>query len=325
MDLPVKFTNRNFSIYKASEIGLNFKNLIDDISTKNTLKDVLIWSTMESDLHGGNEKYDFNEMNLLCERNDITINIIFGILNQEYYDKINHHSKIKLHFWPTYLLNYTYNKFDLYHGIHINDLKKNLDFKKLFVCYNNKPHSHRCNLIDNLYHRGLFNHGEISWNLLNDFNYEFKFWKEEIIKTDDFVGQSFHMSNHIFDNSSFIFLVSESCDNIPFITEKTFKPILIEQPFICLGGKLQNINLKKLGFELYDEIFNYDFDYLEDINQRIDGVISNLIKIKNEDYTKLYKRIEDKIKYNKENAISIVKNKLYIPNIIIENNISFES
>jgi hypothetical protein len=317
--------NKTLSIYNASDLEPNFKNLIFDIEICKSLNNVLILSTMECDLPGGNKSYDFKNLNNICEKYNINVNIIFGNSNQEYYNNIKNYSRIVLHFWPTFLLNYTYNKFDKYNGIKIEDFKKNLNFDKLFVCYNHKPHLHRCKLMDKLYENNLFDCGIISWNKLNEINFNFTHWKENILNIDDYNQDFFHRTSHIIKNSSFIFLVSETVSDNAFITEKTFKPILIEQPFICLSGKLHHTILKDLGFELYDEIFDYSFDYFEDVNDRIDSIIDNLQKIKNENYFKLYKKIENKIKHNKETAISIVRDGKLIPKIIKENNISFIS
>lgn len=321
-----KLENKHFSIYNVNEIGLNFENLIKNIELGLTKDNILIWSTMESDLPGGNSWYDFKSFDSLCKKYEIEVNIIFGTIKQKYYDEILNFNNVKIHFWPTYLLNYTFTKFDgYYNGIDILDLKKDLDFKELFVCYNNKPHLHRCKLIDKLYENNLFDCGIISWNKLNEINFNFRYWEENILKIDDLNQDFFHRTNHIIKNSSFLFLVSETTTDCHFITEKTFKAILIEQPFICFGSVKQNIALKNLGFELYDEIFNYDFDYEDDIDKRIDGIISNLNNIKNQNYFELYKKIEHKIKYNKERAITIIRNNLYIPDLIIQNNIPFES
>ena len=43
-------------------------------------------------------------------------------------------------------------------------------------------------------------------------------------------------------------------------TEKTFKPISAGHPFMVLGSINQNKDLKKYGYELYDDIINYDFE-----------------------------------------------------------------
>ena len=318
--------SKPFSIYNANEIGLNFQNLKKNIELGLTKENILIWSTMESDLPGGNSLYDFKDFNELCNKYDVVVNIVFGLSEETYYIEMLNLTNIKVHFWPTYLLYYTYKKFDGYYdGIDITRLKKNTDFKELFVCYNNKPHSHRCRLIDKLYKNNLFNDGIISWNEMNNINYEFTSWEEKIMRVDEHKKDYYNRTNHIVENTSFLFLVTESTDKTHFITEKTFKPILIEQPFICFGGRKQNIALREMGFQLYDEIFDYEFDYSDNIDERIDGIIYNLNKIKNSNYFDLYEKIKDKIKFNKERAINIVENKLCIPEIVTENKIPFES
>ena len=45
-----------------------------------------------------------------------------------------------------------------------------------------------------------------------------------------------------------------------FITEKTWKPIVFKKPFLVWGGKGIHTKLKELGFELYEELFDYSFD-----------------------------------------------------------------
>ena len=45
-----------------------------------------------------------------------------------------------------------------------------------------------------------------------------------------------------------------------FFTEKTFKPMIAEKPFIICGTLYQNQYLKSLGFEIFPEIFDYSFE-----------------------------------------------------------------
>ena len=51
-----------------------------------------------------------------------------------------------------------------------------------------------------------------------------------------------------------------SAHDIIHHTEKTFKPISVGHPFMVLGSVNQNKDLKKYGYELYDDIINYDFE-----------------------------------------------------------------
>jgi hypothetical protein len=115
--------------------------------------------------------------------------------------------------------------------------------------------------------------------------------------------------------NALIELVSETSAEVTFITEKTFRPILLEQPFICLGAVNQNLDLVKYGFELYDEIFDYSFDSKPNLEDRIKGIIENLNKIKDEDYYQLYNLLEPKIKRNKERMFSLLENDPFNPYI----------
>lgn len=317
--------NKKYKIIDIQyDFGLDFKNLIDEIEKGDGQYNLLLLPTLESDLPGGNKMYHFEKLNKTCENYNINVCIVFGAPDCEYYDDLKKYKNILIEFWPTSHLSYYYKKYDsFFYGKKIKDLKKNLKFKNTFLCYNLEPHSHRCELIDKLYESGLFDYGEISWNKLNDTNHKFKFWEEKILKLDNFDSDPFQRSYHIIDNPSFLYLASESRGDIPFITEKTFKPILIEQPFISLSGKLHHNKLKNFGFELYDEIFDYGFDNKESLEERINGIVDNIKNIKNENYIQLYEKIKDKIRHNKETAISIVENNLYIPKIVTENNLNF--
>mgnify|MGYP000208988646 CR=1 FL=1 len=65
--------------------------------------------------------------------------------------------------------------------------------------------------------------------------------------------------------------------------------------------------LKKYGFEMYDEIFDYEFDKKESLEERIDGIMKNLLKIKDEDYSNIYKKLKEKIEKNTLTGIEIIK------------------
>jgi hypothetical protein len=58
-------------------------------------------------------------------------------------------------------------------------------------------------------------------------------------------------------------------DNCFFPTEKTFKPIFNCHPFMCLSDVDYHKNLKEIqGYELYDEVFTYTFDRIEESEHR---------------------------------------------------------
>lgn len=98
-----------------------------------------------------------------------------------------------------------------------------------------------------------------------------------------------------------------------FYTEKTWKPILLEKPFITIGPKNYYKKLKKIGFILYDELFDYDFDADSSLKNRIDNITQQIINLcrDNTFYEKLDK-IKDKITYNKNFYVNhIIRHRNY--------------
>ena len=255
--------------------------------------------------------------------------LILGSDNPEYHSPFrNPETKLRnfeILYWPTYLVHHTYinlqnsyiQKRNL--DIQVSDLRIETKFDMLYVNYNNKSRYHRCIMIDQLYGNGLFDIGLNSWNLnyqshldVNSQNKIHKFihWNEEYINFDGYGSEDYidEYTDSIVKNNALISLVTETSMVIPFVTEKTFRPIFLEQPFICLGAKNQNMILQKYGIELYDEIFDYSFDLKNDIQGRVDGIIKNLKSIQNQDYNQIYNNLLPKIKRNKKRLLDLYQN-----------------
>ena len=274
-------------------------------------------------LTGGEHCENVRDFENLLIRNNINVYVITGgderstILNNIQNNPIRNLNFIC---WPTFLLHYAYYGATKNLG-NIDNLGEITNFDKFYLCLNAKGRNHRALFIDNLSKHNLFNDGIVTWNSVNRDNYEFKYWNEEIIKYDnyDFSNQSTEYSNVLF-SKALVNVVTETSEHPSylFITEKTYKPILFEQPFICLGAKNQNHGLERFGFQLYDELFDYSFDTECELQKRIDGIIDNLLKIKNDNLIELYKKVKNKVKLNKQRALDIINNDPYVPNILIE-------
>ena len=292
-------------------------------------KYILYWNVTEFDISGdglfsdnGNSMIELTK--LLVEYN-VIMYIIHSTPKQVYYDFYNHLlkkqiyydcEKIKLIFWPTALLHLTKKFLTKQFGENIITTNHGTDFEKLYVNLNHRPHIHRCQLIEKLYENNLFEFGKNSWNHLdieNYSSYKFKNWTPEILKIKEDVG----VYEYVFNTKCLFNLVSESSDLLIFITEKTFKPILHGQAFLCFGYRGQNLCLREYGFELYDEIFDYSFDDLPLIEDRIQGIINNISNLKDKNYYELYDKIKHKIERNKNRAIDILENDPYIPEELI--------
>jgi len=64
-----------------------------------------------------------------------------------------------------------------------------------------------------------------------------------------------------------------------FLTEKTWKPILGEHPFITLAGLNHYQDLKKLGFETFDHVFGSEWQSIEPWEARMKGIVGAVTKL----------------------------------------------
>ena len=88
------------------------------------------------------------------------------------------------------------------------------------------------------------------------------------------------------------------------ITEKTVKPLLYKKPFMTISGKGHHQFLKRHGFELYDELFDYEFDDIEEAPKRISAIeknIETILSMKTKDLVHEIDKLEDKLEHNKNN------------------------
>lgn len=81
-----------------------------------------------------------------------------------------------------------------------------------------------------------------------------------------------------------------------FVTEKTFKPIAHQHPFLIGGMKGTLAFLKENGFETYDHIFDESYDTLDFFDARLDILYNNIKYFNKEKYSDPL--TEKKIKHN---------------------------
>lgn len=79
-------------------------------------------------------------------------------------------------------------------------------------------------------------------------------------------------------------IVAESMteNNQPFITEKTFKAIAFQHPFMIVGDRGSLHHLRRLGFETWDNIWDESYDYQVSVADRIQTVVNNAVNYKRE-------------------------------------------
>ena len=202
---------------------------------------------------------------------------------------------------------------------------------KLFTNYNNNSKYQRAMLVDTLAKYDLIKDGIVTLvnpKAPNPFNgflpYEYQYHDGSVLLDE----QDFKLNSRIeyspceYPRSYFngcIDIVSESTYNRGeyFVTEKTAKPIGALKPFMIFGAPNMNKFIAdKFSLELYDEFFDYSFDSEEDLNKRIEGIVQNLVRLRQLSRDELiakYNSIEDKLINNRLAYIKIRDSLGFIP------------
>lgn len=151
----------------------------------------------------------------------------------------------------------------------------------------------------NLWDQGLHDRGYFSYcqenlgdqddwdnvDLYNEFLSEHKQVCDDFIKAgpfyvDDLTTKQRNdysvLMDDIYQDSYFSYVMETFIDvdnsSGQFITEKTFKPILHCQPFICLAEHNHLKHLRELGYHTFDNIFDESYDDIKDTTQRFKAV-----------------------------------------------------
>jgi hypothetical protein len=122
----------------------------------------------------------------------------------------------------------------------------------------------------------------------------------EIHINQDAVSDFYYLTDSLIDIG-----VETTPKHHQFITEKTWKPYLLGKVSFFFNNQSYYSILKNLGFELYDEIFDYSFDTIKDDDERLVGYYNELKRISEIPIEELRKKIlsiEDKILRNKNHA-----------------------
>ena len=181
-------------------------------------------------------------------------------------------------------------------------------------------HPHRSLTMDMLAKYDLIN-DTCSWRQLTEveYPYEFKYWDEKImlpaetmLVDEDHPDQdSIYTSIHDGAMNSLIEIIPESCVEYIFITEKTTKWLLYGKVFVIIGAPGIHSTLRKLGFELFDELFDYEFDNIHDMDERVENIVKQIAELNKKYKTpasrkKLLQKLQPKIEKNLQNLMRIV-------------------
>jgi hypothetical protein len=293
------------------------EKIIDHLTNENC-KEVVIFCQTE---HDNWSFSSFDKILDLAKSKNVPVTITNG--TKEIYRPVPRLSDYNLIHIPNFWMSYTLccwirEKINL-DKLWISDITK-LDYKYHFLSLNRLAHRHRMEMMDLLAMYDLVDSNAISWHNLEPFPYTYKFWSPKTRKLSDNFDYYYDlkmMPTEYYE--SFSQLVVESDVECLFVTEKTAWPLFIGKPFLVASCQGFHKHLETMGFQLYDEIFDYSFDSEKDQTLRFCMIADNfrkLSKIPLSDLNKLAESIKDKVLHNRKMIIHYATNHETYPDII---------
>lgn len=280
-----------------------------DIIKDNPDKDIFVIPIMDPNLsHAHGKALEFE----LLSNYELNF-ILSGICDGEFEKYKKYDTKAftssfptaNLYSWPFGLLNLSY---DIYLDLIGKKIPSEEDLQyiqlnKLYLNKTSRPRNHRIRLLDELSNKNLIEYGINTFINPDNQKFEHKNWYPYLKDVDkylyDWSSNSYGgITQEYIDHSALIEVITETEIDYLRFSEKTWKPILNLRPFLIVGAKHIHKKLKELGFYLYENIFDYEFDDKDNVDDRICGVVNNLEKLKDLDVNKLYKLERDAIIHN---------------------------
>jgi len=278
----------------------------------------------EYDIMAGSREYIVDLINFTQENN-----IKFHIITGSHHSRIllPEYSHLTIHYWPTFWLTLLFTRLLVSPNYQMNNsigmdvekinAGKELPIKYPFITMNKVPKIHRAIMMDMLAKYNMIDKGIVIWREETT-GYQFKYWEQEILLRDQkekFVTQETLPLEYA---TSFIQLVPETGDTWFGLSEKTGMALFFNKPFLVAGSKGFHKILTELGFKLYDELFDYSFDDIEDTEERYDLIAQNINKYVDktpQELKALYDSVFEKCVYNKKIALRLATNAGIVPEI----------
>lgn len=211
-----------------------------------------------------------------------------------------------------------------------------IDINNLLCTFNAKQHAGSRLLVSYLYNNRMHNPGYVSKNFQTNLQHLYKDIEqlsdnvdldriifgvhkqhnEGYLSTVNVFGEKFSDQTDNLKNlspriaNSFVYIVSENVSTgyIPYISEKFLYGVVNRSLFLAWAPPGWHKQLsEQFGFKLYDDIFDYSFDSIENPTKRLQMLMKNLAvyqQLSIDDWHDLRKVEIDKIQYNYEHFFS---------------------
>lgn len=238
-------------------------------------------------------------------------------------------NKIKVVYWPTFWFSFAFLRMHTEYtkpdndkmGLFVETNTRYDKYKHTFLSMNYQPHRHRCLLMDNLAKYNLIKLNKISWRKKSA--WKFKHWKQELLIIDQPNAEeaAIGLRREKMPDSykdCFMQIVTESeAETTHTISMSTAIPLFLCKPFLVLGMPNYMKYLEEFGFVRYDEIFDYSYDAIENLEDRSEALALEIQRIESKKhlFTHMYSQIYPKLEYNRKRAMQLALDESLYPDI----------
>jgi hypothetical protein len=208
---------------------------------------------------------------------------------------------------------------------HLKYKNDNINNIKTFACLNKRIRPHRVWFYAYLYYSKLLNIGLVSMNQFDQHTYPWEgkeLTKEQILEISSILPILVHEKrNDEFDDNFYIrrfndkisldtyfSVISEAhcgdSNQTMFLSEKTFKVIAVNHPFMIMGNKDSMKMMREIGYKTFDGPIDEMYDSLP-THERLESLINSIQKIDDtQNKIEWFKSTRDIVEYNYDKLIS---------------------
>lgn len=226
------------------------------------------------------------------------------------------YNRFTVFYWPTYWFAYSLllctradtKEHNDSNGLYVELITPYKDYRHTFISMNNQPHVHRIAMMDMFAKYNLIDSNKISFRRTKDAI--FYYWENSrplFLDQESGPEVTFFRENlPSCYNDCFMHVAGESdAQHLYTISGSTVLPLLFNKPFLNLGPQYFMKHLESFGFLRYDDIFDYSFDSISNMEERAEVLVSELKRIEGlrNQWKDMYFKIYPKLIYNRNLAL----------------------
>ena len=192
---------------------------------------------------------------------------------------------------------------------------------KMFVCFNRVPRLHRIKLLERMLGNGLLDRSYYSFIHTLDASKHVPFDIPLILQNKNLLPINLNVDETIdsptmiyngdltYHNNSYFSLVTETMfyqdhwiKECSMLTEKIFRPIMLQHPFVVLGNCGLLAELQNLGYKTFSPFIDETYDTIQNDDDRFAAVVQEterLCAFTNEQWIEWQTSIKEIVEFNK--------------------------